>query len=234
MKTDLEKAEAVVRTIEEKRTQFVQQRSALCDERDDVALRAYIGDAQARKRLDAINVALATHASEMELASLDAAKRAANKQVAAVKQAIGQEAARQHFKRLHEALDALQEMAGPLDDVLGGLQPGSMGGKKYVPGPANPPLLDRAGECIGQIFTQLKAIDACTGSDVRRGVSWPPGSWSRGHVADLRKALEGAAQTYCGRLPPPSERNFSGLIGVLVAGVKAALAQHEQTNREAA
>ena len=121
--TDLEKAEAVVRTIEEKRAQFVQQRSALCDERDDVALRAYIGDVQARKRLDEINTVLATRVSEMELASLDAANRAANKQVAAVKQAIGQEAARQHFKQLHEQLDALQQMAGPLDACLGTCSP---------------------------------------------------------------------------------------------------------------
>lgn len=226
--TDLEKAEAVVRTIEEKRAQFVQQRSALCDERDDVALRAYIGDVQARKRLDEINTVLATRVSEMELASLEAAKRAANKQVAAVKQAIGQEAARQHVKQLHEQLDALQGMAGPLDACLGTMVPGSMGGLKYVPGLKDPPLLDRCGECITQLFLAAKAIDACTGSDVRRGVSWPPGNWSVGHVADLRKTLETTVQSYCGRLPPPSTRNFSGLITALVAALKAAVAQHEQ------
>jgi hypothetical protein len=228
MSTDLEKAEAVVRTIEEKRAQFIKQRSTLCDERDDVALRAYTGDVQARKRLDEINVALATRVSEMELASVAGALRAANKQVAAAKQAIGHEAAKQHFKKLHEQLNALEEMAGPLDACLGSLQPGSMGGRKYVPGLANPPLLDCCGECVGQIFISAKAIDECTGSDLRRGVSWPPGRWSKGHVADLRKVLETTVQSYCGRLP--STRNFAGLITALADSIKAAMKQREQTD----
>jgi hypothetical protein len=85
--TDLEKAEAVVRMVREKRAQLVQQRSALCDERDDVALRAYVGDRQARKRLDEINVALSTH-SELELAAIDAALKAAGAVVAAAKQVV--------------------------------------------------------------------------------------------------------------------------------------------------
>jgi hypothetical protein len=119
-------------------------------------------------------------------------------------------------------------MAGPLDACLGTMVPGSMGGLKYVPGLKDPPLLDRCGECITQLFLAAKAIDACTGSDVRRGVSWPPGNWSVGHVADLRKTLETTVQSYCGRLPPPSTRNFSGLITALVAALKAAVAQHEQ------
>jgi hypothetical protein len=228
--TDLEKAEAVVRTIEEKRAQFVQQRSALCDERDDVALRAYIGDVQARKRLDAINVALATHVSEMELASLDAALRAAGKRVAAVKQAIGHETARQHVKRLHEQLNALKQMAEPLDACLGRVVPGSMGGMRHEPGLKNPPLLDRCGECMTQLFLAAKAIDSCTGSDIRRGVSWPPGRWSKGHVADLRKGLEGVVMQYCGRVT--STRNFSGLIDALVGKLKSELAQHEQTTNK--
>jgi hypothetical protein len=234
MKTDLEKAEAVVRTIEEKRAQFVQQRSALCDERDDVALRAYIGDVQARKRLDEINAVLATRVSEMELASIEAAKRAANKQVAAAKQAIGRETAKQHVKQLHEALDAIEQMAAPLDACLGRMVPGSMGGLRYEPGLKDPPLLDRCGECITQLFLAAKAIDECTGSDLRRGVSWPPGRWSVGHVADLRKRLETTVQTYCGRLPPPSECNFTGLIRALVTSIKAELARHEQTSTERA
>jgi hypothetical protein len=224
--TDLEKAEAVVRTIEEKRAQFVQQRSALCDERDDVALRAYIGDVQARKRLDEINTVLATRVSEMELASLEAAKRAANKQVTAVKLAIGQEAAKQHFEKLHEQLDALKQMAGPLDACLGRMVPGSMGGMRHEPGLKNPPLLDRCGECIGQIFLAMKAIDDVTRSDLRKGVVWPPGPWSKGHVADLRKVLERVVLQYCSpRLP--SARNFSGLITALADSI---LKQHEQTD----
>jgi hypothetical protein len=234
MSTDLEKAEAVVRTIEEKRVQFVRQRSALCDERDDVALRAYIGDVQARKRLDEINTVLATRASGMELASLDAAKRAANKKVTAVKQAIGHEAAKQHFKQLHEQISALQEMAGPLDACLGRMVPGSMGGLRHEPGLKNPPLLDRCGECIGQIFLAMRAIDDVAGSDLRKGVVWPPGSWSRGHVVDLRKRLETTVQQYCGHVP--STRNFSGLIIPLVAAIKAAMKQHDEqtTNTERA
>jgi hypothetical protein len=124
-------------------------------------------------------------------------------------------------------------MAGPLDACLGTMVKGSMGGMRHEPGLKNPPLLDAAGETIQQIFTAAKAIDDVTGSDLRRGVVWPPGNWSRGHVADLRKVLETTAQTYCGRVP--STRNFSGLITALVAAVKGAAAQparHEQANSE--
>ena len=102
MTTDLEKAEAVMRMIGEKRAQFVQQHSVLCDERDDVALRAYVGDADARKRLDAINVALATHASDLELAAIDAALKAAVAGVAAAQQAVARvDAAAGRARALH-------------------------------------------------------------------------------------------------------------------------------------
>jgi hypothetical protein len=76
----------------------------------------------------------------------------------------------------------------------------------------------------------LRAARMCTISHDEKPIlrhrpnrkSVPPGTWSRGHVADLRKSLEGVVQAYCSRLPPPSERNFSGLISALVAAIKAA------------
>ena len=105
-----------------------------------------------------------------------------------------------------------------------------MGGMRHEPGLKNPPLLDRAGECIGQLFSALKVIDDVTRSDLRRGITWPPGRWSVGHVADLRKGLEGVVLQYCSRVP--STRNFSGLITALVAAIKAALARHEQTTND--
>ena len=229
MTTDLEKAEAAARMVGEKRTQLVQQRSALCDERDDVALRAYTGDAQARKRLDEINTALVTHASELELASLDAALRAAGKQVAALQQATNRGIAKQHIERLHELLVAFQELAAPLDKCLGRTVAGSFGGLRYDPGPADPPLLDRAGETIGRIVTQLRAIDLCMGSDLCRDVSWPLRRWSVGHAMDFRQDVQ-ALLSSLGRLPRPSECDFTGLIGALAARIKATIVQYERTN----
>jgi hypothetical protein len=141
--------------------------------------------------------------------------------------------ARGHTKRLLELIGALEEMAGSLDACFGTYVKGSMGGLRHEVGPKNPPLLDRCGECIGQIFLAMKAIDDVTRSDLRKGVVWPPGPWSKGHVADLRKVFERVVLQYCSpRLP--SARNFAGLITALADSIKAALAQHEQTNREAA
>jgi hypothetical protein len=222
MSTDLEKAEAVVRTIEEKRAAFVQQRSALCDERDDVALRAYIGDGQARKRLDEINTALATHVSELELLSLDAALRAANKQVVAAKQAVGHEAAKHHFKKLHEQLGALEALAGPLDACWGTLVATGYGGQRREIGPKNGPLFTKTGTIVGEIIKELRALS------LDRGVTWPPRLWDVMHVDDLRLELQSFTEHF-GRLPSPRACNFAGLIAVLVA----ALAQHEQTEERA-
>jgi hypothetical protein len=115
--TDLEKAEAVVRMVREKRAQLVQQRSAWCDERDDVALRAYVGDRQARKRLDEINVALSTH-SELELAAIDAALKAAGAVVAAAKQVVADDEGHRARARARSILKELAACGPQLDRVV--------------------------------------------------------------------------------------------------------------------
>jgi hypothetical protein len=71
----VEQAMKVVAQLEAKREACVRAGTELHDERANVPLSAHTGDAKARKRLDEINTAVATHASE--LASLDAALRAA-------------------------------------------------------------------------------------------------------------------------------------------------------------
>ena len=73
--TDVEKAAAVVRSLEEKREQCVRRGIELADARAAIALDAHTGNSKARKQLDEINGQIATHASE--LASYDAALRAA-------------------------------------------------------------------------------------------------------------------------------------------------------------
>jgi chromosome segregation ATPase len=72
-------AEATVASLEQKRIKCVAHGTELQDERANVALAAHTGDVKARKRLDEINAALAVHSSE--LASLDAALRAATEQL---------------------------------------------------------------------------------------------------------------------------------------------------------
>jgi rubrerythrin len=81
----IEKAEATVASLEAKRAACVAHGTELADERSHVALAAHTGDAKARKRLDEINDDLAVHGSE--LASLDAALRAASEKLAQAKQA---------------------------------------------------------------------------------------------------------------------------------------------------
>jgi chromosome segregation ATPase len=70
----VEKAEAVVAQLEQKRAACMKHGTELQDERANVALDAHTGDAKARQRLNEINSEIAVHASE--LASLDAAMRA--------------------------------------------------------------------------------------------------------------------------------------------------------------
>jgi hypothetical protein len=214
---DVAIAEQAIAVLHEKLHAATKRAHEIAADRQRLSYAVFVdGDPSARADLEKLNaIAIAD-----KIENIKAAIAEANKRLTAARDAVGHEAARQHFKKLHEQLDALKQMAEPLDLCCGSLQPGSMGGRKYVPGLANPPLLDAAGETIQQIFTSAKAIDECTGSDVRRGISWPPGRWSKGHVADLRKVLETTVQSYCSRVP--GTRNFTGLIDALVTAIKAA------------
>jgi hypothetical protein len=72
-------AEQTLATLQARRNACVQAGTELADERANVALAAHTGNAKARKRLDEINAAIATHASE--LASFDAAIKAAGERL---------------------------------------------------------------------------------------------------------------------------------------------------------
>jgi hypothetical protein len=228
--TNVEIAEQAIAVLHEKLHAATKRAHEIAADRQRLSYAVFVdGDPSARADLEKLNaIAIAD-----KIENIKAAIAEANKRLTAARDAVGRDAAKQHFKQLHEQLDALKQMAGPLDACFGTYVKGSMGGMRHEVGPKNPPLLDRCGECISQLFLAMRAIDACTGSDLRRGVSWPPGTWSRGHVADLRKVLETTVQSYCSRVP--STRNFTGLIDALVASIKAAMKEHdEQTNREAA
>src|SRR5690242_18631209 len=75
----IEKAETVLAELEAKRAACVKRGTELADERAAVALDAHTGNIKARKRLDEINTAIATHGSE--LASLGAAIKAAGERL---------------------------------------------------------------------------------------------------------------------------------------------------------
>ena len=89
---NLEKATAIVTRLEEKRVACIKTGTDLADERANVALAAHTGDAKAAKRLQEIHQAIATHSSE--LASINAALRAAGERVVTARQVIEGEAAK--------------------------------------------------------------------------------------------------------------------------------------------
>jgi hypothetical protein len=103
----VEKAEAVVAQLEQKRSACVRHGTELQDERANVALSAHTGDAKARKRLDEINSEIAVHSSE--LASLDAALRAASERLEKARQHEAQKADRQRATALRQELVAFRE-----------------------------------------------------------------------------------------------------------------------------
>jgi hypothetical protein len=224
--TDIEAAERVLAQLSDQKDRASEQVKKMSAERQAWAYSAHVdGSEQAKTRLAALNKTMAEMATTIE--SLDASLVEARKRLDAAQQATNHEIARGHIKRLHEQLCALEEMAGPLDLCLGQMVAGQMGGRKYVPGLKNPPLLLATGDKLASIVQELTSL----GLD--RGVKWLPGRWDVAHVADLRIELQKMVQAYCGRLPPPSACNFAGLIGVLVAALKTALTQHgEQTTND--
>ena len=79
-------AKSVVVGLEEKRTAAIARGTELADERANVALAAHTGDEKAAQRLQEIHQAIAIHGSE--LASLDAALRAAAQKVEAAQSVV--------------------------------------------------------------------------------------------------------------------------------------------------
>jgi hypothetical protein len=113
---NLEKATAIVTRLEEKRAECIRQGTDLADERANVALAAHTGDTKAAKRLQEIHQAIATHSSE--LASIDAALRAAGERVERERQAVEGEAARANAVEVRKLLASFIEAAADADAVL--------------------------------------------------------------------------------------------------------------------
>jgi hypothetical protein len=113
---NLEKATAIVTRLEEKRAECIRQGTDLADERANVALAAHTGDTKAAKRLQEIHQAIATHSSE--LASIDAALRAAGDRVERERQAVEGEAARANAVEIRKLLASFVEAAKDCDALL--------------------------------------------------------------------------------------------------------------------
>jgi hypothetical protein len=84
--SDVEKAKAVIWALEAKRETCIQRGRELADERASVALAAHTGDQKAAKKLESIHQAIVVHGSE--LASLDAALRAAGEKLQAAERVV--------------------------------------------------------------------------------------------------------------------------------------------------
>jgi hypothetical protein len=114
--SDVEKAKEVIAGLEAKREACIKHGTELADERANVALAAHTGDQKAKKRLDDIHQKIVVHVSE--LASLDAALRAAGEKLTAAERAVDAAAEREKASRRKTAIADLREVAPAFDEVL--------------------------------------------------------------------------------------------------------------------
>jgi len=112
---EVQKSEAVIADLETKRAACVKRGTELADERAAVALDAHTGNVKARKRLDEINAAIATHGSE--LASIDAAIKAAGERLQQAQASESQTQARKVARELLKRARVIVEHARTLDDA---------------------------------------------------------------------------------------------------------------------
>jgi hypothetical protein len=113
------KAKTVATDIEAKHAAAVKHGTELADERANVALAAHTGDEKAAKRLKEIHTAIAVHGSE--LASLDAALRAAATKVEVARSAVAVEHQKADALKLKILSRAFVVHMRKLDQVLGDL-----------------------------------------------------------------------------------------------------------------
>ena len=110
-------ANAVVTDLEAKRGDAVRRGTDLADERSSIAFAAHTtNDEQANKRLQEIHLAISMHASE--LASLDAAIRAASTKVDVAKSALAVELQKVDALKLRDASHAFAAHMKKLDRAL--------------------------------------------------------------------------------------------------------------------
>jgi hypothetical protein len=116
-------AQAVVTRLEEKRAAAVQRGTDLADERADIAFKAHTTkDEKASKRLAEIHQAIAIHGSE--LASLDAALRAAATKVEHAEAALTVEQRRSQIKEQQKHSKEFRELGPFLDKATDNLRRG--------------------------------------------------------------------------------------------------------------
>jgi hypothetical protein len=220
--TDMIKAKAVVADLEQKRRDLIRHGTDLSDERCSVALAAYTGDQKAPARLDAINTALATHASE--LASLDAALKAAAEHVAAAQQVEARAADKERIKRVYTLLIDLEKLGPQLDEGTGRFGPR----RSAMPTAevdqfrfrADPPLRVKAAALLSSLFQELGAIGLAT-------TKWPPMRADVGARQDLLHALVKAMHAEwpfeLQRLTHAERSCFTGLLGALAKIIRGRL-----------
>jgi hypothetical protein len=120
MTSDIEKAESVIRDLEQKRDHLVRRGVEIGDERAAVAYQAHAdGDPKARAKLDQINAEVVAHASE--LASIDAALKTAAEHLAAAKAQEAREQQRQREIEWRREAEQLREDFETLDDAAADL-----------------------------------------------------------------------------------------------------------------
>jgi hypothetical protein len=117
-------AQAVVADLEAKRGVAIRRGTDLADERANVALAAHTGDEKAAKRLEEIHAAIVRHGSE--LASLDAAIRAAGEKVEMARAALARATERLRILDLKKHNDEVRKLGPWMDravaDYVGGLR----------------------------------------------------------------------------------------------------------------
>jgi hypothetical protein len=114
--SEVEKFEALAADIERKRADCVRRGTELADERAAISLAACTGDAKAAKRLTEIHAALAAHSSE--LASVDAALKAAAEKLAVAERNAAQEEDRKAARRLRTVAQRMKQRGKNLDAAL--------------------------------------------------------------------------------------------------------------------
>jgi hypothetical protein len=116
-------AQGILADLEQKRADAIKHGTELADERASVALAAHTGDEQAARRLQDIHQAIAVHGSE--LASLDAALRAAGAKVEAAQAALVFERQKVDAIKLRQVSRAfviqMKKVDKALDELVNGL-----------------------------------------------------------------------------------------------------------------
>ena len=198
-------AEGVVAALEAKREACVRAGVELQDERTALAFSAHAdGDAKARSRLEQVHTAIATHASE--LASLDAALRAAGERLERARQAEAARADKARSGELLKELDRFREIGRELDVVLAAVA-------------TNGAALS---ECLGKIhqlgspFPTSQQLDSLGGRCLLTAIAATP--WRRNFEP----------------LAPRERRSFTDLIEVWASTIENGLgAREKQTHKEA-